>query len=115
MGLLAKVAGKGAVLSLDSINRIKEFGGNNDVIQGVIFIAQRAENAGALGEELSGMMVHVGTVVVLPYDRFLVLLPKAVDWDLIVHRISMSLPLKALVRFVSHNSEEAINRVQAYD
>jgi hypothetical protein len=114
MGLLAKVAGKKAVLSLDSINRIKEFGGRNDVFQGVIFLAQGAEDAAALGEALSGILLHVGSVVVLPYDRFLVLLPKAVDWDLIVHRISISLPLKALFRFVSHNSEEAVKQVQAY-
>ena len=76
----------------------------------------------AFSQKLARMIDNIGTVITLDHDRShdtshdrsLILLPPAVDWELISHRLSKSLNTKPLLSFKTNSPENALNRVKPF-
>ena len=64
-------------------------------------------------EKVSAIVDRAGTVVPLPSDRPLILLPILMDRELIAHRLSGTLHTTVLLSFEAHNSENALTRIDS--
>ena len=64
-------------------------------------------------EEVSVIIDRMGTVVPVSPGRPLILLPKAIDRELIAHRLSKDLNTSVLLSFETNNPESVINRIQS--
>lgn len=65
-------------------------------------------------ETVSYMTRLFGTVSALPDGRSLVLLPAALDRDLIAHRLSASLKTKTLAAVSADNPDKALAEIRPY-
>lgn len=72
-----------------------------------------AENNDNFFEKVSAMIAKLGSVVLLPSGRALVMLPHALDRELISHRLSRSLNTSAILSFEAGSPENAINRIKS--
>jgi hypothetical protein len=79
---------------------------------GVIFERPGGEEAGAdFRRRFSHVTAFFGTHIPLSNRRSLLLFPKSLDRDLIVHRLSRSLTLKAVAVFEADSPGEAAAKV----
>ena len=64
-------------------------------------------------KKVSAVIGNAGTVVPLPSDRPLILLPIVMDRELIAHRLSKTLNTRPLLSFESNNPENVFTRIDS--
>jgi len=64
-------------------------------------------------EKVSKVIDKTGTVVPLPQDRPLILLPLVMDRELIAHRLSKTLKTNPLLSFEANNPGNVLNRIDS--
>jgi hypothetical protein len=73
-----------------------------------------ADTAEDFNKAVYNMVTLLGIAVVLPSGRNLILLPGTLDKELVAHRLSKSLNVKALMVFTAESSGEALNFIRSY-
>jgi hypothetical protein len=73
-----------------------------------------AGKAEDFNKTVCNMVTLLGMAVVLPSGRSLILLPGTSDKDLVAHRLSNSLNVKALTVFTAESSGEALDLIRSY-
>jgi hypothetical protein len=64
--------------------------------------------------QVSAMVSSFGTVAAFPSRRNLILFPKSMDRELVMHRLTNSLKAKALFAFEADNPDRALELIQPY-
>jgi hypothetical protein len=73
------------------------------------------ENSGGEGlcKKITEMLSNLGIVISLPRDRPLILLPQAIDRELIAHRLSKSLNVAPILSFEAKSPENILESLQS--
>jgi hypothetical protein len=129
MGLLSKAAfkiippgpGEGGPVSpqiispLSVTNEISEYCKNNPVFQGIVFETPDTYNSSAeFAEVLAGVTAALGTALPLPSRFCLVLVPGDFDRELLIHRLTESLKIKAVFQLKANSPDKALQLLHAY-
>jgi hypothetical protein len=101
MGLLSRARDKE---SHDPEAQITQFCAANPDFHCIVF---------ELSEGLKEMVDKAGTVISLPLNRSLVLLPIAMDRELIAHRLSKNLSTKPLLSFEENSPENVLRKIDS--
>jgi len=110
MGLLSRAADKSPLEK-----EIAQYHETNAAFHCLVF-----ESSGSAGDDdktgshkkFSDMINIAGSVIPLPLNRSLILLPIAKDRELIAHRISKSLKTTQLLSFEADSPENALNKIR---
>jgi hypothetical protein len=115
MGLLSRALNNTAAPLTDTPEKSTvKFSGTCTDFNCILF--ENPQNTGGdtvFYKKVETMIDKIGTVVSLPADRTLVMLPSSTDSELIAHRISKTLDAKILMSFQADSSEIAINKTKS--
>jgi hypothetical protein len=117
MGLLSKAAFKTTPLvsPLDVTNGINAYRENNPAFQGVVLeIPDTCGSSVDFAEVLAGVTAALGTTLPLPSRFCLVLVPGDFDRELLIHRLTGSLKIKAVFQFKANSPDEAMQLLHTY-
>ena len=98
-------------------SRLQQFQNEHGAFHCILFENYETESDGtgaSTYDLLSAMVPTLGMVIPLPDERPLILLPKKIDRDLVVHRLSKSINSQALDSFEAAGINGALNRITAF-
>jgi hypothetical protein len=118
MGLLSRAEGRAALKTAESKNiasikdEVLQFSRNYAIFNCILMEKPAYENGEKdFCNKVSEMVKFIGTVIPTSMDRPLILLPKAMDRELIAHRLSKNLNTGILLSFEADNTEKVISRL----